>query len=449
MRKKINKELVLIAAVAIILTSIFATFTYYHIFQEEVFGSLETCAHVLTAASSGTTDAWEQQRFSDKTIRITVVDTDGAVLMDSNADIGGMSNHGDRPEIAEAFETGEGMDERRSETLAKSTFYYAMRMEDGRVLRVAKETGSILSMFSDALPSLLAITLFLFGFCTLLAYFLTKSFIEPVEKMAENLDGAETVCAYKELRPFLQTIQKQHQNILKGAKMRQNFTANVTHELKTPLTSISGYAELIESGMTDEKETRRFAKEIHRNAKRLLDLINDILQLSELDTRETELETEQLNLYDLAATCVEMLKVTAESHGISIRMTGSAAWIEGNRGLIEEMLYNLCSNAIRYNKEEGNVLVSVQEVEGGAKLQVADTGIGIPKKHQERIFERFYRVDKSRSKERGGTGLGLAIVKHIAAEHHAQITLESEEGTGTVITVLFPNTLQKEQAKRM
>lgn len=438
MRKKINKELVLIAAVAIILTSIFATFTYYKIFQEEVFGSLETCAHVLSEAASGEEDYWEDYRLSDETIRITVVDTDGAVLMDSNADIGGMTNHGDRPEIAEAFELGQGKDERRSETLAKSTFYYAMRMEDGKVLRVAKETGSILSMFSDALPSLVVITLFLFMFCTVLAHFLTKSFIEPVEKMAENLDEAETVCAYKELRPFLQTIQEQHQNILKSAKMRQNFTANVTHELKTPLTSISGYAELIESGMTDEKDTRRFAKEIHRNAKRLLDMINDILQLSELDTRETEAETERLNLYHMAATCVEMLKITAEPHGITLQMKGDSAWIEGNRGLIEEMLYNLCSNAIRYNKENGNVIVSVVETEEGTKLQVADTGIGIPKKHQERIFERFYRVDKSRSKERGGTGLGLAIVKHIAAEHHARISLESEEGIGTIITVMFP-----------
>lgn len=220
--------------------------------------------------------------------------------------------------------------------------------------------------------------------------------------------------------------------------MRQNFTANVTHELKTPLTSISGYAELIESGMTDEKDTRRFAKEIHRNAKRLLDMINDILQLSELDTRETEVETERLNLYHMAATCVEMLKITAEPHGITLQMKGDSAWIEGNRGLIEEMLYNLCSNAIRYNKENGNVIVSVVETEEGTKLQVADTGIGIPKKHQERIFERFYRVDKSRSKERGGTGLGLAIVKHIAAEHHARISLESEEGIGTIITVMFP-----------
>lgn len=438
MKKKINKELVMIAAVAIILTSIFATFTYYRIFQEEVYGSLETCTHVLSEMLSGKADPQEIYRLEEDSLRVTIVAEDGSVLMDSNADIGDMSNHGNRPEIAEAFATGKGRDERRSETLDKSTFYYAAKMEDGNVLRVAKEAGSIFSIFIDAIPSLIAIAGLLVAFCAVLAHFLTKSLVEPVEKMAENLDGMETNCAYKELKPFLSMIQQQHKNLLKSAKMRQDFTANITHELKTPLTSISGYAELIESGITNESDTRRFAKEIHKNAKRLIRLINDILQLSELDTRETVLETERLNLYDMAATCVEMLKINADPEGISLKMSGSSAWIEGNRSMIEEVLYNLCSNAIRYNKEYGSVTVHVEGTADGTILKVSDTGIGIPAKYQERVFERFYRVDKSRSKERGGTGLGLAIVKHIVAEHQAQISLESEEGVGTTVTVLFP-----------
>ena len=439
MRKKINTELVLIAAVAIILTSIFATFTYYRIFQTEVFGSLRTCAHVLAESIPDEEADFGDYSLLDKELRITLIDEDGTVLMDSNADIGGMSNHGERPEIKDAFETGEGRHMRKSETLEKSTFYYAMKLNDGKVLRVAKETGSIYSMFFDAIPSLLLVAVILFGFCALLAYFLTKSFIAPIEKVAKNLDGEVDVGNYRELTPFLETIQQQHQNIIKSAKMRQDFTANVTHELKTPLTSISGYAELIESGMTGEQETRRFAKEIHRNAKRLIRLINDILQLSELDTRETALETEQLNLYGMAATCVEMLKINAETNKIKLSVKGKSTWIEGNRGMIEELLYNLCSNAIRYNKTNGSVEVSVEDTTEGIVLLVADTGIGIPKKHQERIFERFYRVDKSRSKERGGTGLGLAIVKHIVAEHGAKLYLESEEGVGTKIKVTFPS----------
>ena len=437
MRKKINTELVLIAAVAIILTSIFATFTYYRIFQTEVFGSLRTCAHVLAESIPDENSDLGDYPVVDEDLRITLIDEEGTVLMDTNADIGGMGNHGERPEIKQAFFEGEGRDVRRSETLERSTFYYAMRLKDGNILRVAKETGSIYSMFLDAIPSLMLIAVILFAFCALLAHFLTKSFIAPIEKVAKNLDGQVDVGSYKELTPFLETIQEQHQNILKSAKMRQDFTANVTHELKTPLTSISGYAELIESGMTGEKETRRFAKEIHRNAKRLIRLINDILQLSELDTRETALETEQLNLYGMAATCVEMLKINAEPNQVKLSVRGKSAWIEGNRSMIEELLYNLCSNAIRYNKPNGTVEVSVDKTEEGVLLQVADTGIGIPEKHQERIFERFYRVDKSRSKERGGTGLGLAIVKHIVAEHGAKMTLESEEGVGTTISVLF------------
>ena len=437
MRKKINTELVLIAAVAIILTSIFATFTYYRIFQTEVFGSLRTCAHVLAESIPDENSDLGDYPVVDEDLRITLIDEEGTVLMDTNADIGGMGNHGERPEIKQAFFEGEGRDVRRSETLERSTFYYAMRLKDGNILRVAKETGSIYSMFLDAIPSLMLIAVILFAFCALLAHFLTKSFIAPIEKVAKNLDGQVDVGSYKELTPFLETIQEQHQNILKSAKMRQDFTANVTHELKTPLTSISGYAELIESGMTGEKETRRFAKEIHRNAKRLIRLINDILQLSELDTRETALETEQLNLYGMAATCVEMLKINAEPNQVKLSVRGKSAWIEGNRSMIEELLYNLCSNAIRYNKPNGTVEVSVNKTEEGVLLQVADTGIGIPAKHQDRIFERFYRVDKSRSKERGGTGLGLAIVKHIVAEHGAKMTLESEEGVGTTISVLF------------
>lgn len=438
MRRKINRELVLIAAVAIILTGFFATVTYYHIFRAEVFSSLRTCAHVLADQNADELLQPEAYRIAEEDLRITVIGADGTVLMDTSADVGEMSNHGERSEIRQAFSEGEGSAVRKSETLEHSNFYYAMRLDNGAILRVAKETGSIFSIFFDAVPSILLIAGILFGFCAVLAHFLTKSFIAPIEKVAGNLDGEIEEGTYPELTPFLETIQQQHKNIIKNAKLRQDFTANVTHELKTPLTSISGYAELIESGMAGAQETRRFAKEIHRNAKRLLQLINDILQLSELDTRENAPEMERLNLYGMAYTCVEMLQVQAQAQQITMEITGASAWIMGNRTMMDEVLYNLCSNAIRYNKEQGHVEVHVEETDENVLLRVSDTGIGIPKKHQERIFERFYCVDKSRSKERGGTGLGLAIVKHIVAEHHGEITLESEEGVGTMISIRFP-----------
>ena len=211
----------------------------------------------------------------------------------------------------------------------------------------------------------------------------------------------------------------------------------LSHKLKTPLTSISGYAELIETGMASEQDTVRFAHGIHNSANRLLTLINDIIRLSELDGTEEEADTELLNLHEMAQNCVEMLKMSAEKHKVTIALNGTECYVTANRQMMEELLYNLCDNAIRYNNPGGSVDVQTYAREGHTYLVVKDTGIGISKEHQERIFERFYRVDKSRSKSTGGTGLGLAIVKHIIAKSHAELELESEPGKGTTIRVIF------------
>ena len=220
--------------------------------------------------------------------------------------------------------------------------------------------------------------------------------------------------------------------------MRQDFTANVSHELKTPLTAISGYAELMENGMVGQDEVATFSAKIRQNVERLLSLITDTIRLSELDNgaaRDTIMETFDLN--ELAERCVDNLKMYARKHEVTIACIGVSTCVTGSREMIGELIDNLCNNAIRYNNQNGNVLVEVGAREGHAFRRVKDTGIGIPKEHQERVFERFYRVDKSRSKQTGGTGLGLAIVKHIVALHNASISLESEEGKGTEITVTF------------
>ena len=225
--------------------------------------------------------------------------------------------------------------------------------------------------------------------------------------------------------------------------MRQEFTANVSNELKTPLTSISGYSELIENGMATQEDTIRFAGEIHKSSQRLLTLINDIIELSELDSSESKVAMETVNIYDIAKNCVEMLKFNAKDHGVNLKFEGTPCNITANKMMMEELVYNLLSNAIRYNREGGSATVRVNKILDRVNLEVLDTGIGISKENQKRIFERFYRVDKSRSKSTGGTGLGLAIVKHILIKHNAQLELESTEGKGTHITVIFQPSQKK------
>lgn len=220
---------------------------------------------------------------------------------------------------------------------------------------------------------------------------------------------------------------------VQAEKMRQEFTANVSHELKTPLTSISGYAEMIEAGMARGEDSVKFAAKIHKEAGRMLTLISDIIRLSELDEGNIESLSAPVELLALAEECAASLALSAEKHGVAVTVTGTPTVVAGSKEMLSELIYNLIDNGIRYNKPGGKVEVKIDE----RTLTVADNGIGIPAKNQPRIFERFYRVDKSRSKESGGTGLGLAIVKHIAGLHHAQIQLVSEEDAGTRITVTF------------
>lgn len=272
--------------------------------------------------------------------------------------------------------------------------------------------------------------------------YFTKRIIHPIEKLSETISQKdaeydEIEVEYRELSTLMDTIRKQQKGIVDNADMRQQFTANVTHELKTPLTAITGYSELIENGMASGDDVKRFAGEIRRNSLRLLTLINDTIRLSELDMVGEEEEHEYFDLYDVADTCLNMLQITAEANMIELRLSGSHGTLYANKAMIEEVVYNLCDNAIRYNVKGGEVEVSVKDDFRKVILSVKDTGIGIPKEHQSRIFERFYRVDKSRSKEKGGTGLGLAIVKHILARYGAEIYIASEVGKGTEIIVIF------------
>ena len=439
MKKRVYLLLTQISLLAILCSLVTVAFVFYKGFEKQVFNDLEIIAHLYADLDLETINSIEEDVFLTNNIRVSVIDEKGTVIYDNNAVIGNMNNHSDREEVKEAQTYGSGDAVRRSTTLEKSLFYYALRTDDGKVVRIARESNNIITIFRQYLPVFWIMIILLFALCMVVARYFTRKLLAPIERLATNLNEEEKIETYSELMPFINMIYQQHEDIMKGARMRQDFTANVSHELKTPLTAISGYSELIENGMATEENTRRFAGEIHKSATRLLTLINDIIRLAELDATDVSHSFENINLYQVAETCVNMLQMNAEKHHVNISFAGEICSVFSTKEMMEELVYNLCDNAIRYNIEGGEVFVTVKNNTKGVILSVKDTGIGIPRKHQERIFERFYRVDKSRSKSTGGTGLGLAIVKHIVAQSDAQMELTSEPGKGTEIRIVFPH----------
>ncbi len=443
MKQKINLRLGLIALMAIVATTLGITLVYYRLFQRQVRDDLKQNAWLLVetevfqeAYARGSGNSEKLNKLVSGNLRITWIDEDGTVLFDNDTEVSGLANHMDRPEIIRAFENGEGESTRRSDTMNMNTFYYALLLENGTVLRVSTQARTIVNVLFNALPVIAGIAVLVLLGCVLVGHMLTGQLMRPLELMAENLgDGGAP--AYRELEPFADKIRSQHENILAAAKSRQDFTANVSHELKTPITAISGYAELIENKMVAKEDEVRVAGQIRHNADRLLAIVNDIIRLSELDHLEPGGNFEQLDLFAVAKDSVNDLKTPADKKRVSVSCKGSAAGIKGDKSLIREMVDNLVQNGIRYNKENGSVQVEVTIQNGHPVLSVRDTGIGIPGDKLDRVFERFYRVDKSRSRETGGTGLGLAIVKHIVELHSAEISIESTLGEGTEIVVKF------------
>ncbi len=293
------------------------------------------------------------------------------------------------------------------------------------------------SRLTAAIPVVILVSIAVLLVCVVLGRQLSASITAPLEQMAEHIDDHDDFPIYPELKPFADMIRSQHEHILATSEKGQDFTANVTHELKTPLTAISGYAELIENRMVDAEQTPHIAAQIKHNAERLLAMINDIIELSELDCKELPRNFADMDLDAVVRECCDNLSVSARQRGIGLDYKGSAAYLSADKALIKEMTENLVQNAIRYNREGGHVWVTVSEENGHPVLKVRDDGIGIPKDKQARVFERFYRVDKGRSRDMGGTGLGLAIVKHIAEIHNAEISLNSILGEGTDISVRF------------
>ncbi|WMI80270.1 sensor histidine kinase [Anaerotignum sp. MB30-C6] len=491
------------------------------------------------------------QQMKNPSDRITWIDEDGVVLFDSKANPAKMDNHKEREEVVDAFKKGEGFSERYSTTLSEKTVNYAVKLDNGTVIRISTVTTSPITLFFTMTQPLAIILAAAILISVFLSFRTAKNITKPINDI--DLEHPELAVVYDELTPLLRRIavqnkqlhkqmrelkrQKQefdtitsnmqegilvldsqgdvlsynmgalqlmelevpkglvsvfelnrgegfrrcvesalagshreeniqlggkvcqlfanpvHQeDILAGAilvlfdvtereerdKLRREFTANVSHELKTPLTSISGFAEIMKNGMVHGEDVPRFAAKIYDEAQRLIQMVQDIIKLSKLDEKQIALEKEVVNLESLVQETVRRLDPIAESKGVTIWVNTEPATLVGVYQVLQEVIYNLCENAIRYNVDNGKVNVSLENKEKHIVITVSDTGMGIAKANQSRVFERFYRVNESRSKETEGTGLGLSIVKHGAMVHNAKINLTSELNKGTKITLSFP-----------
>ena len=493
--------------------------------------------------------------------RVTLIDSDGAVLYDSMKDYVEFENHQNRKEFRDALDQGSGESIRHSASLDEETYYYAVRLSDGNVLRVSSTTDSVLLTMRNSIPMLLIIGLLSFLLSFVLAKRQSESLMEPIVSL--DLESPAPKLPYEELAPLLARIQEQRQQIesavleeqsrqqefhaitsnmreglvmintesrvlfinracmklfdckpelcvgehlhtvsriqdfldvassalagkgsecvfpyvnhmyqvyanpvfseeqpdnlaIVGAvllimdvteaqraqQVRRDFVANVSHELKTPLMTISGYAEIIKNNIARPEDIPVFSGRIYQEAKRLTTLVQDIIKLSELDEEGMERTRTVVDLKTLAEDILDYLKPEIDKKPIAVHVQGDSFYVFGIQNILEEMVYNLCDNAIKYNRVAGSLVLTFAKEPDGHSLTVEDTGIGIDAAEQERIFERFYRVDKSRSRESGGTGLGLSIVKHAAILHHAQIFVESTPGTGTKMRVVFPDNMQ-------
>ena len=552
MRQKIFRNMCLTALATVVVCALLTTLVYYADFEGHMEDEVrEETAALRPAVEELGADYLEDLAFSKN--RLTLIDGDGTVLFDNQADPASMENHLDRPEVADALEHGAGEETRMSDTLSEQTFYYAVRLGSGQVLRMAVTTDTIFAAMLGILPWLIASALAAVAVTALLSNYLTKKIVAPINRL--DLDHPDDNFCYEELSPLLTKISKQNQaiarqmeslrekqeeftaitenmsegflvldhhtdilsyntsalrllgcpdasadgresaltlnrsasfrSVVDGAlsgkrsqqllrengrccqvlanpvlregevvgavvvilditeredreSLRREFTANVSHELKTPLTSISGFAEIIQNGIVKPEDVPRFAGNIYSESQRLIALVDDIMRLSRLDEEEVNLPQEEIDLTELSRSVGERLKKPMDDLGLTFSVTGGGSKIHGVRSIVDEMVFNLCDNAVKYNRQGGRVEIAIGNVPHGVALSVKDTGIGIPAADQDRVFERFYRVDKSHSKEIGGTGLGLSIVKHGAAFHNAKVSLESQEGQGTTVTLTFP-----------
>lgn len=548
MHKKIFRSSVLITLFILITSVALIMGILYDYFESQLINELKREAGYISIAIENEGLGY-LNGINDKNERITLIAPDGTVIADTVADAESLENHGSREEVKLAIQNGSGTSLRYSNTLTERIVYYAVKMEDGNILRISTRYHTVIIVLLGLIQPIAFVVLIALLISLWLCHRVSVKLIEPINAL--DLEHPENNEIYDELTPLLKKIANQRKTIdkqLKDAikmqeefklitenmnegflvidkemriltynssamkfldiseigsenilsvnrskefrkmlervlsgeryeseteaeesccrfianpvfaedqvigavivildvtesvnreKLRREFTSNVSHELKTPLTSISGFAEIMKNGDTPDEMIVDFSSAIYDEAQRLISLVADIMQISELDEKSVVYEKETVDLYVLSLEIAERLHSEADKKNVKINVIGDTAEVIGVRKILDEMIYNLCDNAVKYNKNNGVVDIIVNSSDGKVKLIVRDTGIGIPLSQQDRVFERFYRVDKARSKAIGGTGLGLAIVKHGAMYHNAEIKLESKENEGTSVSIFF------------
>lgn len=432
MFNKIYRYMSFISVFTLVLTAITVYFACINVNS----GRLEAEIKDLSQYISENYEAIDKDSFfSEK--NITVLDKHGNIVESfGNKEIEAVS---DRKMLASvAYNEGSASKDEYEFSEAEGKYSYFSRMENGNVLAITTKSYISNTAFAGVIIPVLLIALLIYALSSIISVKLTENIVKPIEEINPLDDEYEHI--YEEIKPFLNRITNQNKKIKEQMKtlsetekIRREFSANVSHELKTPLTTIHGYAQLINSGMAKSEDIPEFTKKIEKETKRLISLTEDITKLSKLDEKAEPEEREQVDLKEIAIEVKEKLAPLAEERDIDFYVVGESLLLEANYNQMTELLYNLSENAIKYNKDNGSVLVAISK----NTVTVKDTGIGIPEEDKNRIFERFFRVDKSHSKKVMGTGLGLSIVKHIALINKAEITVESNLGEGTEFKITF------------
>ena len=439
MKRKINSVIISLVVCVITLITIVSSISFSSIYEKnEIIELQNECSLVIKGYELD--DISYLESIEDSSLRVTLIDLEGNVIFDNQLDESEMENHSSREEFKEAKENGYGISKRYSSSLLK-TFYYVAYKLDNNIIRVSKVADSTLYILFINLWPLYIVAIVLIICSILLGFLLSKKIVDPINNI--NLEHPLENNKYKEIEPLLIRIEtqknelmKENEEVLNASKVRQEFTSNVSHELKTPLHVISGYAELIKEGIVKDSDVKEFGEKIYSEASRMSKLVEDIMKISKLESDKT-IEKTQLKLKNIVVSIVDSLMIEADKKNVKFKLSLNDCLINGNYDSIYSLIFNLVDNAIKYNKTNGKITIKLQEVSNNVILSVKDTGIGIPKEDLDRIFERFYRVDKSRSKDSGGTGLGLAIVKHSLIVNNATIKVESELKKGSTFTVTF------------